>query len=90
MNLNDELQVAIKNVAHEAERGTVQAFLLMTMTSGRPAIDCQGEFSSLFKALFDASIAIPAVKELVKATSAAIESYERLHAVESRSKGGAE
>jgi len=80
MNLNDEQHMAIQNVNKEAERGTVQGYLVLTMTSGRPAVDCHGEFSSLFKALFDASVANAPIKEVVLATAQALQGYDRLQA----------
>lgn len=78
MNLNDELLDALMNAGKESERGTVQAYLVLTMTSGRPAVDSRGEFCNLFKALFDASVVNAQIKEVVLATAHALLCYDRL------------
>lgn len=84
MNLNDELQISLRNVKLAGYHGTCEAFMVSAMVSGKITFDCQGDFSDLFELLFCAAEANEPVKGLVLAVAEALKSRERMLAEQER------
>ncbi len=89
MNVNDELHDALKTQQELLNCHNYRAYLLVTQrTAGKAKAYAAGEFSDLFKCLFDASCSDENLRALVKSTALALDAWERQQE-ELKRKGGA-
>lgn len=79
MNVNDELRDTLDAQMTLLERHNYRAYLVSTMdTDNMASIDTTGEFSDLFKMLFDVSCQDVRVRGLVLSVAEALRAWERL------------